>query len=431
MSTSGSEHQTANPPIERTCPGKPGRTGTSNRSLEALVRSRLGCCLALLLLFGCPADPPSLSRDSGAPDAGDRDAGSTDDCSADAGCLLRRLSHLSWSSNVNNNSLYQVIAADVNGDGRVDLVLFNSSRQLITLEGNGDGTFHAPYVAGPFALGTLGVGSFDVNGDGRADLFGAPYGSLGESVVMTYTGAGAWTELRRWPGTTTTGLIDDDDRLDYAVTDGAHLAVHLADGLVVDDLWSSVDAGGASFAVGRTHRNDSRVGLVDAFNYSSQTGAILELVSVTDGGLTHQIERAPLSVTYFAPRASADLNRDGLLDFAGPIFNGPPYLLVGSDAGVTTRFLNHFTQCIAAGNDILTLDLDGDGAPELLTPCNEGSRVANAIYVVHGRDLVELLAGQHLSDSPGRIATADFNGDGKEDVVVVHERELFVFTPTR
>jgi hypothetical protein len=63
----------------------------------------------------------------------------------------------------------RVAVADVNGDGKPDLVTANSSEDLGVLFGNGDGTFAPPLRFGmagyPYALGVA-----DLNGDGKPDL---------------------------------------------------------------------------------------------------------------------------------------------------------------------------------------------------------------------------------------------------------------------
>jgi len=63
-----------------------------------------------------------------------------------------------------------VIVVDLNGDGKPDLAAVNGSDTVGILLGNGDGTFESAVAYGP---GTLNAASFalaDVNGDGKLDV---------------------------------------------------------------------------------------------------------------------------------------------------------------------------------------------------------------------------------------------------------------------
>lgn len=73
---------------------------------------------------------------------------------------------------------YFLTAADVNGDGNPDLIVSNvpsgsisgSSAPLSVLLGNGDGTFQAPVTYDAGGSGAAGIAVADVNGDGKPDL---------------------------------------------------------------------------------------------------------------------------------------------------------------------------------------------------------------------------------------------------------------------
>jgi len=86
------------------------------------------------------------------------------------------------SSRVVASTTRSVAAADVNGDGKVDLIYASFvptdapriPGRLTVLLNNGNGTFS---TSGDYAVGVLPwfVTSADVNGDGRPDLISANY----------------------------------------------------------------------------------------------------------------------------------------------------------------------------------------------------------------------------------------------------------------
>jgi len=70
----------------------------------------------------------------------------------------------------------QVAVADVNGDGKLDLVTFaENPAALIVLLGNGDGIFQAPVQFDVGGFIPFGLGVDDMNGDGKPDVAVANY----------------------------------------------------------------------------------------------------------------------------------------------------------------------------------------------------------------------------------------------------------------
>jgi hypothetical protein len=91
------------------------------------------------------------------------------------------------SSPATGSNPYSVSVADLNGDGKVDLVASNSGSNTVTvLLGNGDGTFAAPLT---FGAGTNPISAAvgDFNGDGLPDLAAANNVTSSVAVLLTAT----------------------------------------------------------------------------------------------------------------------------------------------------------------------------------------------------------------------------------------------------
>jgi hypothetical protein len=94
--------------------------------------------------------------------------------------------------------------ADVNGDGKPDVLVancgcqYNSSANSTVLLGNGNGTFQTAKVFETFSLGATGLWSLavaDLNGDGKPDVVGATSSDIdgaGEMQVLLGNGDGTF-----------------------------------------------------------------------------------------------------------------------------------------------------------------------------------------------------------------------------------------------
>jgi hypothetical protein len=88
---------------------------------------------------------------------------------------------------------------DVNGDGKPDLVVANQAQDVLNhgsvgiLLGNGDGTFHAVLNYDSGDDNTTAVAIADVNGDGKPDLLVSNVGTTAGSTVGVLLGNGDGT----------------------------------------------------------------------------------------------------------------------------------------------------------------------------------------------------------------------------------------------
>ncbi|HZZ41008.1 MAG TPA: FG-GAP-like repeat-containing protein [Acidobacteriaceae bacterium] len=120
---------------------------------------------------------------------------------------------------------------DFNGDGKVDLVFaMNYTNQLVVFLGNGDGTFQAPKietVAFPSSEKFIGVQllAADFNHDGKLDLAAFASANAGGLYVLPGDGTGSFGAPRSILSPTVTGNLavgdfDGDGNADIAVAEG-------------------------------------------------------------------------------------------------------------------------------------------------------------------------------------------------------------------
>lgn len=74
-----------------------------------------------------------------------------------------------------------VAVADVNGDGKLDLVI-GSGTGISVMLGNGNGTFQAAVNFGPTAVWSVTVA--DVNGDGKLDIVATTFSSNTVNILL-------------------------------------------------------------------------------------------------------------------------------------------------------------------------------------------------------------------------------------------------------
>ncbi len=112
----------------------------------------------------------------------------------------------------------------------------------------------------------------------------------------------------------------------------------------------------------------------------------------------------------------ADFNGDGLLDFAvGNISGGTVSVFLGDGNGGLTSLQSY---AVGAGTRGLgVIDLNGDGAPDLVTACRVANTIALSINQGNGTFLASVPLETGVSGETS-CAVADANGDGVMDVFI-------------
>ncbi len=316
-----------------------------------------------------------------------------------------------------------IVAVDFNGDGKADLAVLNSTANTVSiLIGNGDGTF-APQTTVPVDASPVGIVASDFNGDGKIDLAVASTAANAVDILLG-NGDGTFTNSTpaavSSPATFASGDFNGDGKLDLVTVNLNQVATVLlskGDGTFSQEITSfAFDSGPPtiSAAVG-DFDGDGKLDLVVVV-----VGEWLFLKGLGTGQFEPAIQ---LNLTFVGPISAgsqfvlADFNGDGMMDFA----SGNVVMLgLGSPFG--------FHQEPLIGEDIVPLiaaDFNGDGLPDLVYT-NFATGSSGLLLLGNGDGTFGQSANYTLTGDPGAPSTSggagavagDFNGDGKPDVAV-------------
>ncbi|MGP0062493.1 MAG: FG-GAP repeat domain-containing protein [Isosphaeraceae bacterium] len=315
---------------------------------------------------------------------------------------------------------YPVTLADLNGDGKLDIITGNlDSNTISVLMGHGDGTFlpEVEYPAGtePFALAVA-----DFSGDGLPDIAVADY-HTGDISLLMNLGGGMFGPPVQMPTAasqiaTVTADFNDNGRLDLAVANPLNdtVTIMLGNGDGTYTTGQTIAVGvDPSGLVAADFNHDGQVDLAVACAGSNE---VMVLLGLGDGTFCSPIVlpvgESPQSIVV------GDFLDNGITDIAVADVNSDDVaILLGQGDGTFLPARRY-----PVGNEpvaLLAADLNGDGFTDLVT-ANRTSGDLTVLWNLAGQGF-QSQTYQYGGHAPTALAVFDGNGDGRFDLAVADE----------
>ncbi len=334
-----------------------------------------------------------------------------------------------------------IVAADFNGDGKIDLAVTQNDPSgpgnIAVLLGKGDGSFGpaAKFPTGPFAF-YLTTGDF--NGDGFPDLAvtnvpstGPPGAGTGAVAVLLGKGDGTFAPAVSYPVgplpvTIVAADFNGDGRVDLAALDSQTGIVNL-----VNKVWVLLGKGDGTFqpaistptGTGSGYlqyadlNHDGKMDLVVADQSASAVAIMLGNGDGTFQPAAEYVMAAqPVSIAPVPfPNGVTALWTTDNISGSDFIFFVPPD---GTIPNPQLQFIGKGPVSVAAA------DLNGDRQPDLAIADPESGNIY--VKLATGNGQFGNAIAYPLGSQPSALAIADLNGDGKPDVIAADSSGLDV-----
>jgi len=327
-----------------------------------------------------------------------------------------------------------VIAVDINGDGKSDLICANQTDVTLTvLTNNGSGDFGSNTTLEVNSYPVSVVAS-DINGDGKLDLISGDH-EFG-LTVQTQIGFTTWKYATTNDALSIAVMDVNNDGKPDLITANGNYVVHNSDAGAGDTLTVLTNAGSGLFgfytnlAVGSEPdcviaadvNRDGKLDLISANANGSGFGSLSILTNNGLGGFG--LDELVNVGEYGDPTCvtAVDVNSNGKIGLAA-LVNGELQLFTNNGNGVIA-----FNAVVAVGNDplwVVAADVNGDGRADLILANGVNTKPDDpngtlTVFTNNGSGGFVSNATYEVGSAPKCFVAADINGDGKVDLIAAN-----------
>ena len=336
-----------------------------------------------------------------------------------------------FCSKTTPSSMYSAIVADINNDDKPVIIVANYGNDNVgVLHKTDHGTFTIQMIY-PTGCGSNphSVVAADVNDDNKLDIIVANYGTNNIGVLLN-TGEGMFTAQTKYstgsdsaPASVVAADVNGDNKLDIIVANSgtSNVGVFLStgNGTFSTQRTYSTAYGSSSVSVTTADINgDNKPDIIVANNGTNNVGVLL---NTGNGNFTRQKTFSTGSNSKPVSVAAFDINDDNTLDIivANSGANSIGVLLNTGNGTFTTQ-TTYSTGSYSAPTSVAAADVNGDNKLDIIVANNGTNNIGVLLNGGHGMLTTQSVFSIGSDSGPLTAVAADVNGDNKLDIIVAN-----------